>query len=314
MDKYYVSHEEVSRAVTLMARRINTWAADRGKNGLLKVFPVPRGGVPITYMLQGQLPILVVDSVFDADLIVDDLIDSGATKERYVNLDHPSVAPLDAPPFFNAFTKKYVEDGIYLPENHWAVFPWEDGDQDTSADDIVVRLLQFIGEDPARGGLVETPQRVLRAWQHWAGGYQKDPADVLKTFDDGAEKCDEMILVRDIPFYSQCEHHLAPFFGTAHIGYIPNGRIVGLSKLSRLLDIFARRLQVQERLTNQVADALAEHLEPLGVGVVIQARHLCMESRGICQQGHSTITSAMRGALLDNPAARSEFMSLVGVS
>ena len=119
-----------------------------------------------------------------------------------------------------------------------------------------------------------------------------------------------MVIVKDIPIYSHCEHHLAPIFGTVTIAYIPNGQIVGLSKLSRLADVFARRLQVQERLTNQIADALQENLDPKGVGVILRARHLCMESRGVCQQGHVTITSALRGALRDSPEARAEFMAL----
>ncbi len=164
--------------------------------------------------------------------------------------------------------------------------------------------------DGLRGGLVETPERVAKAWEFWTSGYGVDPADVLKTFEDGAEGVDEMVLVKDIPFYSQCEHHLAPFFGTATIAYIPQGRVVGLSKLSRLLNIYARRLQVQERLTCQVADAMMEHLKPLGCGVVIKARHLCMESRGVCQQGHHTVTSALRGMFKEDPIVRAEFLQL----
>ena len=142
--------------------------------------------------------------------------------------------------------------------------------------------------------------------KEYSSGYGKDPAEILKVFDDGAEKVDEMVLVKSIPVYSHCEHHLAPFFGVAHVGYIPNGKIVGLSKLSRLVDVFAKRLQVQERLTNQIADALEEHLQPLGVGVVIECRHMCMESRGIQRQGATTVTSAMRGALRNDVAARAE--------
>lgn len=172
-------------------------------------------------------------------------------------------------------------------------------------------LLQALeGDAHERGGLEETPWRVARAWEHWCGGYNVDPAAVLKVFEDGAEKYDEMVVVRGIPFYSHCEHHLAPFFGTATIAYIPDGRIVGLSKLSRLTDIFARRLQVQERLTSQIADALQDNLQPAGVGVVVRARHLCMESRGVQQQGHYTITSALRGAMKDQPATRAEFLNL----
>lgn len=171
-------------------------------------------------------------------------------------------------------------------------------------------LLYFVGENPERGGLLETPDRVKKAWTFWTKGYEMDAGSILKTFEDGADGCDEMVVVKDIPFYSHCEHHMAPIFGTASIAYIPDGKIVGLSKLSRLLEMYARRLQVQERLTNQVADALQEHLEPIGVGVVIKARHLCMESRGVCQQGHHTITSALRGAMKDQEATRAEFLSI----
>jgi len=161
-----------------------------------------------------------------------------------------------------------------------------------------------------RQGLQETPERVAKAWEFWTSGYDQDPAAVLKCFEDGAEGVDEMVIVKDIPFYSKCEHHLADIFGTATVAYIPNGRVVGLSKLSRVVEIFARRLQVQERLTNQIADALHDNLEPLGVGVIIRARHMCMESRGICQQGHHTITSALRGNIKSQHETRAEFMML----
>lgn len=172
------------------------------------------------------------------------------------------------------------------------------------------RLLQTVEPNPGREGLYETPARVAKAWAFWTRGYRQSPADILKVFEDGGERYDQMVCVKDIPIYSKCEHHLADIFGTATIAYIPNGRIVGLSKLSRLADCFARRLQVQERLTQQIADALHEHLNPVGVGVVIKARHMCMESRGICQQGHYTVTSALHGAIRDQADARAEFLRM----
>ena len=159
-------------------------------------------------------------------------------------------------------------------------------------EETIVNLLTSVGEDVSREGSKETPKRVAKAWEFWCSGYNKNAEDILKVFEDGGETYDQMVTVKDIPIYSHCEHHLAPIFGTATISYIPNGRIVGLSKLSRLADMYARRLQVQERLTDQIADALHKHLQPKGVGVVIKARHLCMESRGICQQGHITITTS----------------------
>ncbi|MFL6708550.1 MAG: GTP cyclohydrolase I FolE [Massilia sp.] len=172
------------------------------------------------------------------------------------------------------------------------------------------RLLKSLGENPDRPGLVETPARVAKAWKHWTSGYGQDPETLLKAFEDGAEQYNELIVVRNIPVYSHCEHHLAPFFGSATVGYLPSGKIVGLSKLTRLVDCFAKRLQVQERLTIQIANALMEVLEPKAVGVVIKCRHLCMESRGIRTPGEETITSAMLGELQTNLGLRTEFLAL----
>lgn len=173
-------------------------------------------------------------------------------------------------------------------------------------------LLSVVDPDYSREGLSETPARVAKAWKFWTQGYDMNAADILKVFEDGADGYDEMVLVKDIPIYSKCEHHLADIFGTVSIAYIPDGRIVGLSKLSRLANMYARRLQVQERMTCQIADALHEHLKPKGVGVVMRARHMCMESRGLCQQGHHTVTSALRGVLKSDPTARAEFLQLAG--
>jgi GTP cyclohydrolase I len=178
--------------------------------------------------------------------------------------------------------------------------------------EIVRKLLAFIGEDPDREGLLETPARFLKAWEEYTRGYRERPEDILKSFEDGAQSVDEMVIVRDIPVYSLCEHHLAPFFGRAYVGYVPDQRILGLSKISRLVEIFARRLQVQERLTNQIADALDTHLQPLGVAVVIECRHMCMESRGVRHTGTATVTSALRGSIKTNADTRREFLSLIG--
>ena len=178
-----------------------------------------------------------------------------------------------------------------------------------NAEMAVRSLLRAIGEDVTREGMKETPARVARAWNHWCGGYRIDPASLLKTFEDGAEGAKEMVLVRKIPFFSHCEHHMAPFFGTATVGYIPNGRIVGLSKLNRLVDCFARRFQVQERMTAQIADAIDKHLGALGVGVIVTARHMCVESRGVSQHGSETTTSALRGVMIEG-TQRQEFLSL----
>jgi GTP cyclohydrolase IA len=176
----------------------------------------------------------------------------------------------------------------------------------------VRRLLAYIGEDPDREGLLETPARFLKAWEEYTRGYRMNPEEILKSFEDGAQRVDEMVIVRDIPVYSLCEHHLAPFFGKAYVGYVPDKRILGLSKISRLVEIYGRRLQVQERLTNQIADALDTHLKPLGVAVVIECRHMCMESRGVRHTGTATVTSALRGNIKTNADTRREFLSLIG--
>lgn len=271
------------------------------------VYAVPRGGIPAALAIGRHTDIQFVNRPADADFIVDDIYDSGATMQRVI-AEASTPAPgrkvfKEAPVPIVLVDKRTTEW-----KDVWVIFPWE-GDAVGSMEDNVRRMLQFIGEDASRGGLEETPERVAKAWQFWCKGYNEDPADILKTFEDGAKNVDEMVMVRDIPFYTHCEHHMAPFFGRATIAYIPDGKIVGLSKLNRVVDCFARRLQVQERLTTQIADAINEHLRPRGVGVIVSARHMCMESRGVCQQGHSTVTSALRGVMKEG-TVRQEFLHL----
>lgn len=173
----------------------------------------------------------------------------------------------------------------------------------------VREILIAIGEDPDREGLVETPSRVARMYEEIFGGLEDNPTRHLKLFDESSE---EMVVVRDIPLYSMCEHHLIPFLGKAHIAYIPSdGRVIGLSKLARIVDCFARRPQLQERLTSQVADFLYENLQPMGVAVVIEAEHLCMTMRGARASGAKTMTSALRGTMRSNAKTRAEAMSLL---
>lgn len=273
------------------------------------IWGIPRGGVSAALAFARDGQFMPCDSVENANIIIDDLVDTGETLLRYMQKFTDKV-------FVALFKKGAHRDmpllvyGVNEPKNNWLVFPWE-ASEEKSADDIVTRLLSFIGEDPGREGLKETPARVLKAWREWTSGYNMDVATTLKTFGDGAERVDELVIVKDIPFYSHCEHHLAPFFGVAHVAYLPAGRIVGLSKIPRLVEVFARRLQVQERLTNQIADALQEHIKPKGIGVILECRHLCMESRGINKPGSTTVTSAMRGALMTKPAARAELLSLI---
>ena len=189
--------------------------------------------------------------------------------------------------------------------------PGRSGIDEARAAAAIRELLIAVGEDPDRPGLVDTPARVARAYAETFAGLRQDPAEILSTTFD--EQHDELVLVKDIPMYSTCEHHLVPFHGVAHIGYIPgeDGRVTGLSKLARLVEVYARRPQVQERMTGQIADALADVLKPRGVLVIIEAEHLCMAMRGIRKPGSTTVTSAVRGIFRENAATRSEAMSLV---
>lgn len=176
-------------------------------------------------------------------------------------------------------------------------------------DRIFKEWLALLGENPEREGLLKTPQRTAEAWRYLTRGYKQDPDELIQSSIYEVE-ANHMVIVRDIEIYSLCEHHLLPFFGVCHIGYIPRGRIVGVSKLARLADIFARRLQVQERLTNQIARTLMDSLEPEGVGVIIEARHLCMMMRGVEKQNSRMVTSAMLGSFHDSVATRNEFLHL----
>lgn len=183
-------------------------------------------------------------------------------------------------------------------------------DRSQRIQDSVTNILRMVGEDPQREGLLKTPQRVAKAYGFLCGGYQEDPYTVI---NDAIfhEDTDEMIVVKDIEVYSLCEHHLLPFFGKAHVAYVPNGKIIGLSKIARLVDIYARRLQVQERLTSQIAAVLNETLQPQGVAVVVEAAHLCMQMRGVQKQNSTMITSSMLGAFKQSLATRTEFMKFI---
>ncbi|HEX7062825.1 MAG TPA: GTP cyclohydrolase I FolE [Woeseiaceae bacterium] len=180
------------------------------------------------------------------------------------------------------------------------------------AEAAVVTLLRWAGDDPEREGLKDTPRRVARAYRDWFSGYEVDPVRFLERTFEEVEGYDEMIVLRDIAFESHCEHHMAPIIGKAHVGYLPNNKIVGISKLARVVDTFARRFQVQEKLTAQIAQCIQEVLKPKGVGVVIDAVHQCMTTRGIHKQGVSMVTSQMLGAFRKDARTRAEFLRMIG--
>ena len=183
---------------------------------------------------------------------------------------------------------------------------------EAEAEEAVRTLIRWAGDDPRREGLIETPNRVVRAFEEWFQGYREDPAELLsKTFEE-MNGYDELVILRNIRFESHCEHHLAPIIGQAHIAYLPNKRVVGISKLVRLVEVYAKRLQIQEKMTSQIAKTINEVMQPRGVGVVIEASHECMTTRGVHKHGLTMVTSEMIGALRDDPSTRREFLAVIG--
>lgn len=278
MIKTYIKWEEIYF-------RLNQIIKDYGKH--TKYYGVPRGG-QIVAGLTGN----AVNNIEDADIIIDDLIDSGATMEQYTKYKKPFISLVD----------KRIE-----LQNEWIIFPWEvkSEDNEETVEDNVKRLLQYFGEDVNREGLKDTPKRFVKFFTE----FLNPPKWNCTTFE--GEGYDEMIVQTNIPFHSLCEHHIAPFFGTGTIAYIPDKRIVGLSKLARTLETFSRRLQNQERITTQVAEFLFNELEPKGVAVQLSAKHMCMEMRGVKKHNTWTTTTKLIGLLKDDPDARHEFLNSI---
>lgn len=267
---------------------------------LREVYGVPRGGSYVALELSKYQNFIIVDQPTPGCLVVDDLVDSGTTMERFQGTSRAALYRKPQSPEHVATTLTTI-DG-------WIKFPWE---VEEGPDDAILRLLQWVGEDPKRDGLIDTPKRVLKAFKEMTSGYQECPADILsKIFE---EPYDEVVISRAIPFTSLCEHHLLPFTGTVDVGYLPSRRgVVGLSKLARLVDCFSKRLQVQERMTRQIADSIMTHLVAQGAAVVVRAEHSCMACRGVKKAGSEMVTSCMLGVFRDKPEARAEFLSLCG--
>lgn len=288
----YITWEEVD----IQAKRI----ADHWQGRVKAVYGVPQGGAPLAVMISNYLnvPILEEPKIGIDCLIVDDLIDSGKTMLRFADKYKTDAAyrkshsPIQFAPY-----AEVIDD--------WLSFPWEKNNG--APTDGIVRLIEYIGDDPTRNGLIDTPERVLKAYKEMTEGYEADIEKILSVSFE--VDFDELVVLKDIPFVSLCEHHMLPFTGSATVGYIPKERIVGLSKLARLVDAYAKRLQVQERLTKQIADAMLHHIDPLGCGVVIKGNHSCMSCRGIKKQGEM-ITSSMHGVFRTDARARSEFLAL----
>ncbi len=196
--------------------------------------------------------------------------------------------------------------------NGASVVPLSNRPKREQAEEAVRTLLAYAGEDPAREGLLETPGRVVRAWEEWFGGYEHDPVSELQRTFEEIEGYDEMVVLRDIGFESHCEHHIAPIIGRAHVAYLPDKRVVGISKLARVVEAYARRLQIQEKMTAQIANTIQDVLNPHGVAVVIEAVHHCMTTRGVHRTGVSMVTSTMLGGFRTDAATRREFLAMIG--
>jgi GTP cyclohydrolase I len=294
-----LSWEACHHRARKIAKRIRK---DSGHSNPIYVYPIPNGGIPAAQLIECQGPAIVItEDEARSEVIVDDIIDSGETREKQQHFQYFQKK-------FYALVDKQGEDRDWF--GYWVSFPWERMKKEGGPQDNVKRILQYIGEDPNRDGLQGTPDRVVRSYEELFCGYRTDPDEILKTFD--LDDSDEMIVLRDIEFYSTCEHHLMPFFGKAHIAYIPSGPVIGVSKLARLLEIFSRRVQIQERLTKQITDWLDKKLEPLGSACHIEARHLCMTARGVNKQGSIMSTSSLTGVFREKPEARQEFFSLIG--
>lgn len=256
-----------------------------------KIFPIPNGGIPAALEVARHCNGVVVEEAEEADVFVDDLVDSGATAARW-----------SGKPFYSLMNKQL--EGI----TDWVSFPWERMGKQDGPQDNVRRILQYIGEDPKRPGLLETPDRVVKSYTELFSGYKADEASVFKTFD---EPCDEMVVIRDVEFCSTCEHHMLPFIGRAHIAYVPDRKVIGASKLPRLLEVYARRLQIQERIGQQVTAAMDKHLRPKGSACILEAKHLCMTCRGVNKQHSVMNTASLTGVFRGDAAARQELYQLI---
>jgi len=267
----------------------------------IRLFGIARGGIIAAILVSKQLERLKISSILvtnpeEADIVIDDIIDTGQTKkrcERYKAI-------------FLALVDKTKEESL---KNTWVSFPWERMNNEQGPTDNIRRLIEYIGDDPNREGLKETPDRVIRSYEKLYGGYKQDPADIIKVFED--DSCDEMVVVKNIQFYSTCEHHMLPFFGKAHIAYIPDGRVIGVSKLIRILEIYTRRLSIQERIVQQITSALEKYLLPRGAACVLEGQHFCMTSRGVEKQDSIMITSSLTGSFKESVETRNEFLKMI---
>lgn len=294
------------RASQIAEELIRLYSHQRARHKLPQfvfLYGIPRGGVFAACLIGADLnerglPYRMVEAPEEADVFIDDVIDSGKTREEYkTKYGIPFLALVD----------KRGEDKEW--KNKWIVFPWERMACEAGPANNIRRIIEYIGDDPDREGLKETPERVIRSYEELFSGYKQKPADIIKVFDN--DGYDEMIMVKDIEFYSTCEHHMLPFYGKAHIAYIPNKKIIGISKLARILEIYARRLQIQEQLCQQITEVIDGMISPMGSACIIEAQHLCMTARGVGKQNSIMVTSSLTGSFKTQIETRNEFISFI---
>jgi len=261
----------------------------------ISVYGVPKNGMILAGFFRKWTPVYRPE---DADVILDDIIDSGRTRDFYYQ-NFPDKR------FIALFEKEESE------KDTWFIFPWENEHPARGSEvrENITRILEYIGEDIVREGLKDTPHRVVSMFSEIFSGYKADPSTLFTTFE--AKTYDQIILLKDIEVFSMCEHHMLPFFGVAHVAYIPNSRLIGVSKLARLVDIYARRLQIQERIGEQVTSTLEKYLAPKGTACIIEATHMCMKMRGVSKQNSVLVTSSLTGIFKDSAETRQEFMALI---
>jgi GTP cyclohydrolase I len=280
-----ISWEEFRKDCEILRSKID-------KKHIAVFYGIPKNGLYVAQML-GQI------CLFDPQpnhIIVDDLIDSGKTLSQYPK--HKKAV------LYVKNNKEKLVDFYVRKVDGWIQMPWETDDE---VERSIARQLQYIGEDISRDGLQDTPKRILKSWNHLFSGYQKNPKDLITTFEKGSY--DQMVVLKDIEFYSTCEHHFQPFFGKAHIAYIPNKKVIGISKLARILEVFTRRLQIQERIGEQVTDFLMKELGAKGAGCILEAKHFCMVARGVEKQNSVMVTSSIKGNFREHKI-KSEFLNL----
>lgn len=304
----FYSQQEFERDVKILSLKINP-------NHYTSIYPVPRGGIPVAIALSEKLNLPLTMTPHKATLIVDDLIDSGKTRQGYSEYDFACL-------HVKKHTPKELYPNYFVNEKDgWIEYWWEKMIQEQPAEDAIIRIIELMGDNPNRKGIKETPKRVIESFSELYSGYNEDPKDIFKSFEDEEEQFSGLVYLKDIEFYSTCEHHLLSFSGVAFVAYIPNGPVIGTSKMARLVDIFARRLQMQERIGEKVTKALMENLPGIkGAACLTEAKHLCIACRGVKKQHSVMGYSSLRGVFMEEDkegkltsraiAARAELMAL----